>query len=321
MRALYGMAAGLPKLVPIDYSSQMSKSFRMTCCSPTMRPDALRMLHEGLPEGQRTALVHALNATQDQIEHSFSGLLVAVDSLGLQGAVWVQLATGKTAVVWPPSNSSSAAEALMQEAAAFLDQHAISLAQILVCPDSPCESKLLATGGFQKLSDLAYLTLDRNFFPTSEPLCDLQFLPKASESPKRLGELLLRTYEGSLDCPKLNGVRNAEDVLDGYATQGTFAAERWFFACFNDQDVGALILTEHAESANWELVYMGVTPAARGKGFGWQIVQFALWQASRGNAERVVLAVDETNKHALSTYRKAGFIVWDRRTVFARLRS
>ena len=70
-----------------------------------------------------------------------------------------------------------------------------------------------------------------------------------------------------------------------------------------------------------ELVYMGIVPAARGQGFGWQILQFALWQAELGKAERLVLAVDEDNEHALRTYRRAGLVVWDRRTVYARLSS
>ena len=108
-------------------------------------------------------------------------------------------------------------------------------------------------------------------------------------------------------------------MLQGYAAQGTFSPDRWFFARSEDQDVGALILTEHAEGENWELVYMGVTPSGRGNGFGWQIVQFALWQAGRADVQRLILAVDEANEHALAVYRKAGFVVWDRRTVFARI--
>jgi ribosomal protein S18 acetylase RimI-like enzyme len=80
-----------------------------------------------------------------------------------------------------------------------------------------------------------------------------------------------------------------------------------------------LILAGHAAAGNWELVYMGVTPEARGRGLGANIVHFALNVAARGGAQRVVLAVDAANQPAVEMYRRAGFLEWERRTVFARL--
>jgi len=132
---------------------------------------------------------------------------------------------------------------------------------------------------------------------------------------------LLRTYEESQDCPQLNGVRNSIDVLEGYREQGVFAPERWFFVQREDHDVGALILTDHPEGGNWELVYMGLVPEARGNGLGRQILDFAMWQAGLGGAERLVLAVDEANQYAREMYERAGFVAWDYRTVYARLRT
>ena len=297
----------------------MSNRFRIAPCPAAQRPDALRLLHESLSSEQRTLLVHTLNATKGEAEEAFEGLLIAEDTQGLQGAVWVQLAPGNTAVVWPPSSSNPAAAALMEAAADFLDTREIALTQVLADAESPSEAEVLECGGFKKLACLAYLTLDKEFFPSSQPASELQFLSHASEDSARLGKLLLSTYEGTQDCPELNGARQSEDVLAGYAAQGSFSPDRWFFVRIDEQDVGTLILTEHAESENWELVYMGVTPAGRGRGFGWQIVQFALWQAACGGAQRLVLAVDEANEHALAVYRRAGFVVWDRKTVFVRL--
>jgi len=304
----------------------MPDRFRITRCPAAQRPDALRLLHEGLEEDQQQALVYALHETAKHPEDAFEGLLVADASQEKcgQGVVWVQLTPGNTAVLWRPAISSPAAEALLESAANFLDEQEITLAQVLANPESPSESDLLSAGGFQKLACLAYLTLDKDFFPSSQPTSKLQFQSHASDDSDRLGKLLLRTYEGTQDCPELNGVRQPADVLEGYAAQGSFSAERWFFVRLKDQegdqDVGTLILTEHAEGANWELVYMGVTPSGRGKGLGWQIVQFALWQAACGGAQRLVLAVDEANEHALAVYRRAGFVVWDRKTVFVRIR-
>ena len=299
----------------------MSDSFDVTHCTAAVRPAALRLLHDGLPEEQQSALVHALNSTRPDCEEDFAGLLVAIDPAEeLLGAIWVQLAPGNTAVVWPPASDSLAAVALLQAAAEFIDQQQLALAQLLISPDSSMKSSLLSSAGFRVLAHLAYLTIDKQFFPGTKPQSDLQFLPRANDDPGRLGGLLMRTYEGTLDCPELNGVRRPEEIIEGYAEQGAFSPQLWFIASYKQQDIGALILTEHAEGENWELVYMGVTPEGRGQGFGWQIVQFALWQAGLAGAQRLVLAVDEENSHALQVYRRAGFIVWDRRTVFARLR-
>jgi ribosomal protein S18 acetylase RimI-like enzyme len=83
--------------------------------------------------------------------------------------------------------------------------------------------------------------------------------------------------------------------------------------------VGVLLLTTHSQGETWELVYMGVTPAERGRGFGGQIVRHALSQAASGGAQRLVLAVDQDNLPGLAMYRAAGFTIWDRRCVYARV--
>jgi ribosomal protein S18 acetylase RimI-like enzyme len=66
---------------------------------------------------------------------------------------------------------------------------------------------------------------------------------------------------------------------------------------------------------------MGVVPEARGEQLGEQIVRRALRLAALRGAERLVLAVDEANVPALRAYRRAGFAVWDRRVVYARLQA
>ena len=278
------------------------------------------MLHAGLSADQQVELVHTLEVAGRQDDSSFSGLLVALASEVLVGATWVQLAAGQTAVAWLPAANSPAAADLMRAAARFLDEHRVVLAQFLVSDESALNYDLLAATDFRRLAKLAYLAVDRRCFPAAAANTELSFLQDASGEPQRLGQLLLRTYEDSLDCPQLNGVRHSGDVLTGYQEQGTFASERWFFVQHHETDIGTLILTTHADSGNWELVYMGLVPAARGNGWGRQILEFALWQARLGGARRLVLAVDEANQPALDMYHRAGFVAWDYRTVFARLR-
>ena len=82
--------------------------------------------------------------------------------------------------------------------------------------------------------------------------------------------------------------------------------------------LGCLLLTEHPAEKNWELIYFGVVPEARGSGQGLEIVRQAQWLTGQSSAERLVLAVDAANSPAIAVYAAAGFEAWDRRSVFLR---
>lgn len=295
-------------------------NFSIFPCPAERRPDALRALHAGLPADQQLALVQTLNAARDQSDAIFDGLIVAVDEDQVIAAAWAQLTPGKTAVMWLPDRDSSAAVELLQAAANFLDEREVTLAQFLAANEDTHSADVLSAADFRKLAKLAYLSVDPRTLSRERTDSELEFVARASDDPARLGQLLLRTYEESLDCPQLNGLRHADDVLEGYREQGDFSPERWFFVRSNEQDIGTLILTVHSETGNWELVYMGLIPEQRGQGFGTQVLDFAIWQAGQGGAERLVLAVDQENQPALDTYQRAGFVAWDHRTVYARLR-
>lgn len=294
--------------------------FSILPCPAERRPDVLRVLHAGLPADQQLALVQTLQAVREESEAVFDGLFFAAGQDQLLGATWAQLTPGKTAVMWLPDGNGIAALELIQAAGKFLDERQVTLAQFLAREHDLQSADLLAAGDFRELAKLAYLSVDPARLPTSEPESELEFASRASDQPDRFGALLLQTYESSLDCPQLNGLRAPEDVLAGYREQGDFSPERWYLVRYKGEDIGALILTVHADTGNWELVYMGLIPSQRGKGFGKDILDFAMWQAGQGSAERLVLAVDQQNQPALDTYERAGFVAWDHRTVYARLR-
>ena len=84
-------------------------------------------------------------------------------------------------------------------------------------------------------------------------------------------------------------------------------------------EVGCLLLADHPHLDHLELVYMGITPQARGKGYGAELLTQAVLRADLLGAARLVLAVDERNTYARRVYEQRGFTAWDRRTVYARL--
>jgi len=147
----------------------------------------------------------------------------------------------------------------------------------------------------------------------------LQFEPCAGPSDSRLAGIVEATYEGTLDCPLLNGVRQIGDVLEGYRAGGVFHPNLWLIASHAGRDVGCLILSDHPRHGNLELVYMGVLPAWRGRGWGGQLARKAQWLARRLGRPRLVLAVDAANQPAVDAYIAVGFQAWDRRRAMVRL--
>jgi mycothiol synthase len=288
-------------------------------CLPAEIKNALGILHAGLPADQQTTLLQMLAAMNPLDSRDFQGLLVAEIEGAITAAVWIQFTPGNAAAVWPPAFDSPAAPPLMAGVDQQLKTRGTALAQMLFSPSEPIDEKLLAVGGFSKLADLAYLTLERANFPDYSDQPVLEFVPRASDFPDQLQALIEQSYEGTFDCPELNDVRTTAEVVEGYKVQGCFDPDNWFLARSDGADVGVLILTEHPPGETWELVYMGVVPSARGRGFGEAIVRFGIEQTRQSNTDRLVLAVDERNAHALEVYQRLGFVMWDRRRVYARV--
>ncbi len=113
-------------------------------------------------------------------------------------------------------------------------------------------------------------------------------------------------------------MREIDDVLAGYRATGRFDPDHWLIARHGEQDVGCLILADHPDHGNMELVYMGLVPAARGRAWGAELVRHAQWLTSRAGRSRLVLAVDANNVPAIRIYTQSGFEAWQRRIVYAR---
>jgi ribosomal protein S18 acetylase RimI-like enzyme len=75
-----------------------------------------------------------------------------------------------------------------------------------------------------------------------------------------------------------------------------------------------VLLAEIPTRDAWEVVYLGLTPVARGRGLGRITLRHAL-ELARPCVSRLELAVDIRNTPATCLYRSAGFVVRDRRSV------
>ena len=292
-------------------------------CPPHHRMEALSLVLCEIAPSQRRAIAGELWQTTDANSRPGEGLFIALRGDQVRGAVWAQPQPGNTAVVWPPKlhqgEPEHAAHRLLRAAAQWLDTATIGMAQVLLPDRDERVVGPLEAVGFRHFAELLYLTCEAERFPIIPPSRrDLEFVAYEASQQARLAKLIEQTYVGSLDCPALNGARRMDDVVAGYEATGVFRPELWQIIRSSGEDVGVLLLADHPSARHWELVYMGLVPAARGRGWGRQITQHAQAMARHGAVDRIVLAVDAANSPALETYRAAGFEKWDRRHVYLR---
>ena len=288
--------------------------------SPTLRRETLNLVYAGLEvEEQRRQVEQSLTALEADPQLA-EGLWAAHCEGQVVGAIMAQLHPGRTALVWPPRVTDLTAEGLsrhlLEACEQWLVEKGVELAQAMTPQVEKSERQLLVRCGFQYLADLLYLVSLAEEFPSSPPPTALEFEPYSPSQHDRLVQVVEATYQQTLDCPKLDGLRDIEDVIAGYRETGVFDPSRWLIVRHRRNDVGCLLLTDHPEYDNWELVYMGVVAAARGHGWGAKIAQYAQWLTRRAGRSRLVLAVDAGNHPAIQMYVSVGFRAWDRRSVF-----
>lgn len=257
---------------------------------------------------------------------SLTGLLTATRGDSLVGAGWGLAQPGRTALIWPPrlrgGEPESTATLLLTAACEHVTAAGVRLAQAALPQSTGIDAERLIAQGFSLLADLLFLVADADVFPTSRPAVPFRldsFRPEDDVFLARLIRLIEQTYQGTHDCPELNGVRETTDVLAGYQGTGEFAPERWLIAADGETDVGCLLLADHPAQEQWELVYLGVTPKARGWGLGLALTRHAQWLTGQAGRRRLVLAVDARNAPALAIYSAAGMVLFDRRSVLLKV--
>jgi ribosomal protein S18 acetylase RimI-like enzyme len=283
---------------------------------------ALRLVFSDLPveeQNQRLAIFRE----ESQRGGPQSRLLTACLGAQLVGAIVWQLVPGKVGALYPPrttgGKSSAIATALLTAACNQLQRAGAGMVQCLLRHDGKADKQLLVEAGFEHFGDLFYLVCEAVEFPQSAPSAELVFEPYRPAIHAEFAALVEATYEGTLDCPRMNGVRTIDETLDGYRGEGQCDPSRWLVVRRSGAVIGCLLLADYPDQENYELVYMGLVPAARGHGWGKRIARHAQWRAREAGRQRLVVAADAANLPALRMYTGVGFRVWDRRSVLVRV--
>jgi ribosomal protein S18 acetylase RimI-like enzyme len=209
----------------------------------------------------------------------------------------------------PPTDpaGSACAGALLDAVCAHFGARNVQLAQVLLDPADGGAHRLYEGRGFRRVAQLIYLQVvpRRKAAPPALPQ-GLRWVGYTPDSHARFGEAIARTYQQSLDCPLLNGLRSMEDVLAGHQASGEFDPRLWLLLCDGDAALGALLLSRVRSAETIELVYLGLVPAARGRGLGDVMMRQALAATAAQGVGRLSLAVDSNNAPALKLYYRHG---------------
>jgi mycothiol synthase len=138
------------------------------------------------------------------------------------------------------------------------------------------------------------------------------------ETVARFVQLIEQTYQGSLDCAYLNGIRTGDEAIVSHKLSGEFHPDCWSLYTVEGHDAGVAMLNDHPDQDAVELVYIGVAPHARGQGLGRRMLQDCIRDAvGRGRAV-MFLAVDCENRFANALYGEFQFAELARRRVMLR---
>jgi len=292
---------------------------------PEEREEAFALLFRHCPPEERRPRVARSLGLIEKGELDPEGVVVLRGAGGLVGAAVGVVVPGGSGLVWPPQVASGPCRSLHEDTLTrhvigWLRQRGARLAQCLLAPEEASLASPLLRNGFRHITALWYLRHERELSPSWLGTPSRLTLQTYEEADRDLFHTTLwRTYEGTLDCPEVAGMRTLEDVLTGHKAQGAFDPSLWWLGRAGTDPVGVLLVAATAEPPVWEVAYVGVVPEARRQGFGRELLLRALLEARAAEVDEFFLTVDGRNHAAWALYRSLGFTTFDKREVFLAL--
>jgi ribosomal protein S18 acetylase RimI-like enzyme len=283
------------------------------------RRPALALLYGYFPDSERRRRIASALTLFGRGEIAPEGLVVASAGRQLEGAVLAIPLAGASALLYPPqtlAGDPGLENRLLAHVLGWLHQRGTRLAQALALASDLEQYAALPRAGFVHLGRLWYLHHDLETIP-SAPGPPFRLVPYR-ETGSSFGQTLLASYEGTLDFPELTGWRTLDEILAGHRGMTRHDPALWWLIEADGKNAGVALVGPLADSQEWDLSYLGLVPAARGRGLGRAVLSEILRRAT-GSASRMILAVDERNGPAWRLYRGAGFVPDESREVFLKL--
>ena len=297
------------------------------------RSAALTLLLADTSDPDRLAAdVAEVAALADAGRIDLAGLLAAVagEPPAVVGATLATPGPGGTCDLFPPRRSAGpprrsagcppgVAAVLLDAAAKFAAERGCGTLQAFADPVRTDDADTFLSAGFERACEL--LTLRRDCgVPVRESAGDnLVDVSLTAETRPRFLAANRESYGDSQDAPLARGT-DADADFAVHEQSGGFRPDLCRLAVADGRDAGLALVAEREEggAAVWDVCYLGVNPAFRGRGVGRALLAGRLAAARDAGAAAVTCAVDAANGPARRLYAAAGFAETGRRALFVR---
>ena len=301
-------------------------SLNISFVPPSNRPTALKLLFARFPLDEQETRIAETVRSAERGALNLDGLLAAEADGQLIGAALLMHQADGVTLVWPPVISCQAHDpkavenALMKRLCEEIDLKQSTLAQVLLAPDDTAEFELISRFGFEHLTDLFFMarTLTSDDFQLSQNDGEVEFDTFDDSRADEFADVIERTYQHSLDCPFLDGFRSGRSALVSHRLSGQFDPAGWRLYRKGTESIGVALMSEHPEQNAIELVYFGIVPEFRGRGYGRRLLADCVQGAAITGRGVLFLAVDCGNIYANDLYGELNFSELARRRVMAR---
>jgi ribosomal protein S18 acetylase RimI-like enzyme len=241
-----------------------------------------------------------------------NGMWVAIRRGQILWALLPVVSPGRTMLMFSPTRVTYKTQLrVIRQLAAEVGNHwkarGVDLAQLLIDPHDEPVIRAYCSCGFEQLAELVYLQrgVGRNINPPILP-DGFSLATYTEESHREFGRTILRSYEESLDCPGLNGLRDIDDIIAGHKASGEFDPNRWYLLYERTAPLAVLLLSRSPHADGVELVYLGLAKEARGRGVADLLMHLAFASVSADGRMQLSLAVDSRNERAIRLYYRHG---------------
>lgn len=198
---------------------------------------------------------------------------------------------------------------LMNEYRCRLQASGVTQIQALVDVENVATKMVLLHSSFRQVTTIRHLLFDLISMQPSRTHLETGFrLRNACEFARSdVDALVERTFEGTLDCPELDGLRSSEQIVAGFLESKAWDEQLpWRVLCEGSTPVGCSFVNPHPKHI-FELVYVGLAPEVRGRRLGRTLVQSAIEDCRRLGGHYLTTAVDTQNWPACEIYRSLFF--------------
>ncbi|MCS6863715.1 MAG: GNAT family N-acetyltransferase [Gemmataceae bacterium] len=285
-----------------------SAPFTLSRAAASEWPAVCRLL---FPETNATPPSDQILASRDP-----TAVFVARDSAGqLRAAALVQALPGALGVAWPPrGDSPTATAAVLRAACEWLRGSRVKVCQAFPETTTSGHQALWERCGFRRTTQLVFLEYDcrQEGLPAQPPRQEFALVAIHDPLQPDFTRTVLATHEDTNDCPELNHSRTPEQIVEGMVS----LEGQWFLAQHDSEAVGVMNLKLNTDRNVVELQYLGVVPAQRRRGYGSDLLKYAILGAIAAQTDGVTVAVDARNTAARHLYTHGGFVERDRREVW-----